>query len=66
MEYQGLPEHRAAHEVISKLLREMKKELEQLQIQAALDLMKFYRAWLRKHVQNEDSKYAESIRNAAQ
>ena len=66
VEYQGLPEHRAAHEVISKELREMKKELEQQQIQAALDLMKFYRAWLRKHLQYEDSKYAESIQSAAQ
>jgi hemerythrin-like metal-binding protein len=66
VEYRGLPENRAAHEVISKELREMKKELEQQQIQAALDLMKFYRAWLRKHLRNEDSKYAGSIQNATQ
>jgi hemerythrin len=45
-------------------MHEMKEGLERRQIQAALNLMKFYKTWLHEHTELEDSKYESAIRDA--
>ncbi|SRR6266542_6912185 len=64
--YQGLAKHRAAHELISEQMLQIKKGLEERQIQASLNLLKIHCASLREHSELEDSKYAGVIRSAAQ
>lgn len=58
----GFDEHKHEHEVFEAYVRHMARRIELGKAELRLDVLKFLKMWLTRHIQGTDRKYAEWLK----